>query len=131
MLFIHLLQFADVSLSDASSKTKIDFDSLALVRNSMGANQLHDVILKSIDRNISIVESAVTNKERPLSTFVFYPNAIGHFISYVYPTSSSDDGNVVIIFAYYFEIFLVIYSEFISFKQTTTRLLNVNKITLI
>lgn len=61
----------------------------------MSANQLHDVILKSIDRNISIVEAAVTNSERALSTFVFYPKVLGHFIIFVYPTSSSDDGNYI------------------------------------
>lgn len=83
-----------MSLADATSKTKIDFVSLAVVRNSMGANQMHDVILKSIDRNISIVEGAVTSIERPLNTFVFYPKILGHFISFVYPTFSSDDGTI-------------------------------------
>lgn len=81
-----------MSLADATHNTKIDFVSLAVVKNSMGANQMHDVILKSMDRNISIVEAAVTCVERPLSTFVFYPKILGHFISFVYPTFSSDDG---------------------------------------
>lgn len=84
----------DVSLADATSKTKIDFVSLAIVRKSMGANQMHDVILKSIDRNISTVEAVVTCIERPLTTFVFYPKILGHFISFVYPTFSADDGNI-------------------------------------
>lgn len=84
----------DVSIADATSKTKIDFVSLAIVRNSMGANQMHDVILKSIDRNISIVEAAVTCIERPLTTFVFHPKILGHFISFVYPTFASNDGSI-------------------------------------
>lgn len=84
--------FSDVSLSDSKTATQIDFDALAFVRLSMGANQLHEIILKSIDRNISLIESSVTNVERPLHTFVFYPKVLGHFISFVYPTTTADDG---------------------------------------
>lgn len=82
----------DVSLSDAKPSTRIDFDALAFVRCSMGANQLYEIILKSIDRNISCVEASVTDVDRPLHTFVFYPKVLGHFISYVYPTTAEHDG---------------------------------------
>lgn len=82
----------DVSLNDSKKSTKIDFDALAFVRLSMGANQLYEIILKSIDRNIALVESSVTNIDRPLHTFAFYPKVLGHFISFVYPTTAADDG---------------------------------------
>lgn len=81
-----------MSLGDSKKSTQIDFDALAFVRCSMGANQLYEIILKSIDRNISCVEASVTNVDRPLHTFIFYPKILGHFISYVYPTTSTDDG---------------------------------------
>lgn len=81
-----------MSLSDAKPSTQIDFDSLAFVRCSMGANQLYEIILKSIDRNISCIEASVTDVDRPLHTFVFYPKVLGHFISYVYPTTAAHDG---------------------------------------
>lgn len=91
--------FIDVSLNDDSKKsTQIDFEALAFVRLTMGANQMYEIILKSIDRNIACVEkqisinSASNNVERPLHTFVFYPKALGHLISFVYPTTSVDDG---------------------------------------
>lgn len=58
----------------------------------MGANQLYEIILKSIDRNITLVESSVTNIDQPLHTFAFYPKVLGHFISFVYPTTAADDG---------------------------------------
>lgn len=81
-----------MSLNDPKKSTQIDFDALAFVRCSMGANQLYEIILKSIERNISCVEASVTNIDRPLSTFIFYPMILGHFISYVYPTNATDDG---------------------------------------
>lgn len=58
----------------------------------MGANQLYDNVLKSIDRNISVVEASSTDPARSLHTFVFHPRAIGHFISFAYPTSPASDG---------------------------------------
>lgn len=82
----------DVSLNDSTKSTQINFDALAFVRLSMGANQMYEIILKSIERNISCVQANVTNVKRPLYTFVFYPKVLGHFISYVYPTTSADDG---------------------------------------
>lgn len=72
--------------------THIDFDALSFVRLSMGANQMYDIILKSIDRNISCVKASVADFERPLHTFVFHPQMLGHFINYVYPTTAEDDG---------------------------------------
>ncbi|XP_055311397.1 ufm1-specific protease 2 [Sitodiplosis mosellana] len=83
--------FSNVSLNNSTKSTQIDFDALAFVRLSMGANQMYEIILKSIDRNISCIEATVTDVERPLHTFVFYPKVLGHFISYVYPTTSADD----------------------------------------
>lgn len=53
---------------------------------------MYEIILKSIDRNIACVKAAVTDVDRPLHTFVFYPKVLGHFISYVYPATSADDG---------------------------------------
>lgn len=85
---------ADVSLSDAKPSTQIDFDALAFVRCSMGANQLYEIILKSIDRNILCIEASVTDVDRPLHTFVFYPKVLGHFIGYVYPTTAANDGEI-------------------------------------
>lgn len=58
----------------------------------MGANQLYEIVLKSIERNFEVVAESLTNVERPLKTFVFYPKNIGHLISFVYPTTASDDG---------------------------------------
>lgn len=81
-----------MSLSDTKKSTKIDFEALAFVRLSMGANQMYEIVLKSIERNLLIVEASVTNVERSLHTFVFYPKVLGHFISFVYPTTSADDG---------------------------------------
>lgn len=86
-----------MSLNDTKKWTQIDFEALAFVRASMGANQLYEIILKSIDRNISCVEAGVTNTDRPLHTFVFYPKVLGHFMSYVYPTTAADDGKYEII----------------------------------
>lgn len=94
------MNFSDVSLNDDSTKsTQIDFEALAFVRLTMGANQMYEIILKSIDRNMASVEKQIknsaktsTNVERPLHTFVFYPKVLGHLISYVYPTVSADDG---------------------------------------
>lgn len=60
----------------------------------MGANQLYDNVLKSIDRNISVVETSSTDPARSLHTFVFHPRGIGHFISFAYPTSSASDGEI-------------------------------------
>lgn len=82
----------DASLNDSKNSTQIDFDALAFVRCSMGANQLYEIVLKSIDRNIACIEASVTNVDRPLHTFVFCPNILGHFIIFVYPTKSADDG---------------------------------------
>lgn len=90
-----LFTFLDVSLSDTNPSTQIDFDALALVRCSMGANQLYEIILKSIDRNLSCLEASVTDADRPLHTFIFHPKILGHFISYVYPTTAANDGKFI------------------------------------
>lgn len=86
------LACADVSVSDATPATQIDFDALALVRCSMGANQLYEIILKSIERNLLCVEASITDADRPLHTFVFHPKVLGHLLSYVYPTTPANDG---------------------------------------
>lgn len=93
-----LLIFTDLSLSSNGKSTQIDFDALAFVRCSMGANQLHEIILKSIERNVACVETSITNDERPLHTFIFHPKDLGHFISFVYPTTAANDGNGLNIF---------------------------------
>lgn len=81
-----------MSLANTKPFTQIDFDALAFVRCSMGANQLFEIVLKSIGRNISCIEASVTDVDRPLHTFVFYPKVLGHFISYVYSTTAANDG---------------------------------------
>lgn len=99
-------------MNDATKSTQITFDALAFVRLSMGANQMYEIILKSIDRNISCVKAAVTDVNRPLDTFVFYPKVLGHFISYVYPATSADDGEYsgteIMIFKQLFQYFMLL-----------------------
>lgn len=92
-LIIRIFILTDIGLSDSKPSTQIDFDALALVRTTMGANQLHEIVLRAIERNLDIVLDSVTNVDRSMKTFVFQPKEIGHFISFVYPASSADDGN--------------------------------------
>lgn len=73
-------------------ETGIQFDSLALVHNTRPVEQIYDILLEAISKNIKLVESAVTNEHRNLETFVFYPRDVGHFISFVYPQQAVDDG---------------------------------------
>lgn len=89
---------------------------MAFVRLSMGANQLYEIILKSIDRNIALLELSVTNVERPLHTFAFYPKVLGHFISFVYPTTAADDGKDTVWISIAFWIFLSKFVPFVFFR---------------
>lgn len=72
--------------------TGIQFDALALVNKSKTVEQVYDTLLEAITKNIKLIEATVTNEHRNLQTFVFFPNEIGHFISYVYPQKPIDDG---------------------------------------
>lgn len=83
---------ADFSLKDNDSVTSIDFHALALVKSTLGASNLYEIVLKSIERNFQIVEQNVHPVSRPLKTFVFHPKEIGHFISFVYPLAKENDG---------------------------------------
>lgn len=83
---------ADFSLNESGSVTSIEFHALALVKSTLGASNLYEIVLKSIERNFTIVEQNVHSVKRSLKTFVFYPKEIGHLISFVYPTKKEDDG---------------------------------------
>lgn len=82
----------DFSLNDSDAITSIEFHSLALVKSTLGASNLYDIVLKSLERNFQIVEQNVQPISRPLKTFVFYPPALGHLISFVYPLAKENDG---------------------------------------
>lgn len=82
----------DITLDEGKTTIDIDFDALALVKVTSAATSLYDNVLKSIDRNIAQVAASLTDVARSLHTFVFYPRAAGHFISFIYPTAATDDG---------------------------------------
>lgn len=84
--------FADFSLNESDAVTSIEFHALALVKSTLGASNLYEIVLKSIERNFAIVEQNVHSVNKPLKTFVFYPKEIGHLISFVYPTTKENDG---------------------------------------
>lgn len=85
---------------------------------------MYEIVLKSIERNFLIVEKAVTNVERSLKTFVFYPTNIGHFISFVYPTSVENDGNKSYLHYdenHFVAFFLILYLLFTDKGQVALR----------
>lgn len=66
--------------------------SLSLIRRNTSIDQLYDTVIQSVQRNIELLLVGATDVRRNLNTYVFYPYEIGHFISYVYPEKSEDDG---------------------------------------
>lgn len=79
-------------MNDSGAVTTIDFHALALVKSTLGASNLYEIVLKSIESNFRLVEQNARPVNRPLKTFVFYPKTIGHFISFVYPRAKENDG---------------------------------------
>lgn len=89
-----------MSLSD-SNAISIEFHSLALVKTTLGASNVYDILLKSIERNIALAEEQIPVSGKPRKIFVFYPTDLGHFISYVYPLEKSFDGKKFVFFYFY------------------------------
>lgn len=87
-----------MSVSDTNA-VSVEFHALALVKSTLGASNLYDIVLKAIERNFLLVEEQAEAASKPLKTFVFYPVDLKHFIGFVYPLEKAFDGKTDLLFS--------------------------------